>query len=151
MQNTTRSKEHHNSKPAYQPSYSVSQTPKGLQSQEKVYQFLRGYIAEYGYAPSVRDICVGTGLTSTSSVYLHLRNLAKAGLIRKTGNQPRCLVLVEDYPVNTIADMAKAYVSRGKKPPDGLSASSQRLFDVMVELVRYGRGYEKQMLPFSLD
>ena len=80
----------------------------GLESQEKVYQFLRGYIAEHGYAPSVRDICVGTGLASTSTVYLHLRNLAKAGLIRKTGNQPRCLVLVEDYPVNTIADMANS-------------------------------------------
>ena len=52
---------------------------------------------------------------------------------------------MEDYPVNTIADMAKAYVSRGKKPPDGLSASSRKLFDVMVELVKYGRGYEKQV------
>ena len=121
MQNTTRSKEHHNSKPAYQPSYSVSQTPKGLQSQEKVYQFLRGYIAEYGYAPSVRDICVGTGLTSTSSVYLHLRNLAKAGLIRKTGNQPRCLVLVEDYDLY-------GYVLRRMYP----KASSHRLRSARV-------------------
>ena len=139
MQNTTRSKEHHNSKLAYQPSYSVSQTPKGLQSQEKVYQFLREYIAEYGYAPSVRDICVGTGLTSTSSVYLHLRNLAKAGLIRKTGNQPRSLVLVEDYPATTIAEMAKAYVAEGKQPQATLSESSQQLFDIMVGLVKYGR------------
>lgn len=117
----------------------------GLESREKVYQFVRSYIGQYGYAPSVRDICEGTGLSSTSTVFAHLRNLAKAGLIRKTGNQPRCLVLVEDYPVNAIADMAKAYVSRGKKPPDGLSASSRKLFDVMVDLVKYGRGYEKQV------
>ena len=110
----------------------------GLESQEKVYQFLRGYIAEHGYAPSVRDICVGTGLSSTSTVYLHLRNLAKAGLIRKTGNQPRCLVLIEDYPVNTIADMAKAYVAKGKEPPESISGSSRQLFDVMVDLVKYG-------------
>ena len=113
----------------------------GLESQEKVYQFLRGYIAEHGYAPSVRDICVGTGLASTSTVYLHLRNLAKAGLIRKTGNQPRCLVLVEDYPVNTIADMAKAYVAKGKEPPESISGSSRQLFDVMVDLVKYGGNY----------
>ena len=119
--------------------YSVHQTPKGLQSQEKVYQFLRGYIAEHGYAPSVRDICIGTGLTSTSSVYLHLRNLAKAGLIKKTGNQPRCLVLVEDYSATTIASMAKAYVSEGKAPQVTLSDSSQQLFDIMVGLVDYGR------------
>jgi repressor LexA len=53
------------------------QMKNGLESQEKVYQFLRGYIAEHGYAPSVRDICMGTGIASTSTVYLHLRNLAK--------------------------------------------------------------------------
>ena len=68
----------------------------GSESQEKVYQFLRGYIAENGYAPSVRDICVGTGLSSSSTVHLHLKNLVKAGLIRKTGNPPRNLALVED-------------------------------------------------------
>ena len=110
----------------------------GLESQEKVYQFLRSYIAEHGYAPSVRDICMGTGLASTSTVYLHLRNLAKAGLIRKTGNQPRCVVLIEDYPVNTIADMAKAYVSENREPPLTLSESSRTLFEVMVDLVKYG-------------
>lgn len=112
---------------------------RGWETQEKVYQFVRGYIAEHGYAPSVRDICMGTGFASTSTVYMHLRNLAKAGLIRKTGNQPRCLVLVEDYPVNAIADMAKAFVAKGRKPPEGLSTSSRKLFDVMVELVKYGR------------
>ena len=82
---------------------------------------------------------MGTGLTSTSSVYLHLRNLAKAGLIRKTGNQPRGLVLVEDYSATTIASMAKAYVSEGKAPQVTLSDSSQQLFDIMVGLVDYGR------------
>jgi len=110
----------------------------GLETQEKVYEFLRGYIAEHGYAPSVRDICVGTGIASTSTVYLHLRSLAKAGLIRKTGNQPRSLVLVEDYPVHTIADMAKAYVVNGTKPPESISDRSRQLFDVMVDLVEYG-------------
>ena len=82
---------------------------------------------------------MGTGLTSTSSVYLHLRNLAKAGLIRKTGNQPRGLVLVEDYPATTITEMAKAYVAEGKQPQATLSESSQQLFDIMVGLVKYGR------------
>ena len=110
----------------------------GIETQEKVYEFLRGYIAEHGYAPSVRDICVGTGIASTSTVYLHLRSLAKAGLIRKTGNQPRSLVLVEDYPVNTIADMAKAYVSENREPPSTFSESSRALFEVMVDLVKYG-------------
>lgn len=113
---------------------------RGSKSREKVYQFVKEYIAEHGYAPSVRDICDGTGISSTSTVFAHLQSLDKAGLIRKTGNQPRCLVLVEDYPVNTIADMAKAYVSKGRKPPEGLSASARKLFDVMVELVKYGRG-----------
>ena len=119
----------------------------GLESRERVYHFLRSYIAEHGYAPSVRDICIGTGLSSTSTVFAHLRNLAKEGLIRKTGNQPRCLVLVEEYPVNTIADMAKMYVSKGRKPPENLSGSSQMLFNVMVELVKYGMKCETWKKP----
>ena len=111
---------------------------RGSKSREKVYQFVKEYIAEHGYAPSVRDICDGTGLSSPSTVFAHLQSLDKAGLIRKTGNQPRSLVLVEDYPVNTIADMAKAYVVNGTKPPESISDRSRQLFDVMVDLVEYG-------------
>lgn len=39
------------------------------------------FTAEYGYAPTVREIMVRADLRSTSAVHYHLRRLAKAGRI----------------------------------------------------------------------
>lgn len=49
---------------------------------QKVYDYLIGYVKENGYAPSVREICEGVGLNSTSSVYNHLSNLEEEGKIK---------------------------------------------------------------------
>ena len=35
---------------------------------EQIYNFLVDFIKKNGYAPSVREICTGTDLSSTSSV-----------------------------------------------------------------------------------
>lgn len=40
---------------------------------------------EHQYSPSIRDICDGTGLRSTSTVYTHLINLEMDGEIRFDG------------------------------------------------------------------
>lgn len=42
---------------------------------ERVYNFIVEFIKKNGYAPSIREICVGTDLSSTSSVYMHLLKL----------------------------------------------------------------------------
>ena len=42
---------------------------------ERVYNFIVEFIKNNGYAPSVREIYVGTNLSSTSSVYMHLLKL----------------------------------------------------------------------------
>ena len=39
------------------------------------------FTAEYGYAPTVREIMVRADLRSTSAVHHHLRRLVKAGRI----------------------------------------------------------------------
>ena len=40
--------------------------------QLEVYDYIVDYMLKHQYAPSVRDICKGVGLKSTSSVYAHL-------------------------------------------------------------------------------
>lgn len=49
---------------------------------ERVYNFIVEFIKNNGYAPSVREICVGTNLSSTSSVYMHLLKLEDEGKIQ---------------------------------------------------------------------
>ena len=46
-----------------------------MKSKDKVYDFIVEYMENHLYAPSIRDICEGTGLKSTSTVYQHLINL----------------------------------------------------------------------------
>ena len=52
-------------------------------SQEMVLNFIKQMVTEKGYPPSVREICQGVGIKSTSTVHGHLEKLEKAGLIRK--------------------------------------------------------------------
>ena len=48
---------------------------------DRVYNFIVEFIKKNGYAPSVREICVGTNLNSTSNVYAHLMRLENEGKI----------------------------------------------------------------------
>ena len=57
---------------------------------ERVYNFIVEFIKNNGYAPSVREICVGTNLSSTSSVYTHLLKLEDGRLIRGNICKLRC-------------------------------------------------------------
>lgn len=61
---------------------------------ERVYNFIVEFIKKNGYAPSVRDICVGTDLKFTSSVYCHLITLKMLGKIEMKENTPRTIRLV---------------------------------------------------------
>lgn len=62
---------------------------------QKVYQYLVKYIMEYGYAPTVREICKGVGLKSTSSVYCQLRKLEEEGKIKMRGDcSPRAITIL---------------------------------------------------------
>lgn len=63
-------------------------------SRESVYSFLVHYIKENGFAPSVREICIGTGLNSTCTIRHHLLKLEDEGRIEMKRNSPRAIKLV---------------------------------------------------------
>ena len=68
-------------------------------SQRAILNFIKQMVAEKGYPPSVREICQGVGIKSTSTVHNHLTKLEEAGLIRKDPTKPRAIeVLDEDSP-----------------------------------------------------
>lgn len=56
-----------------------------MKSKERVYNYIIEYMEKHQYSPSVRDICEGTGLKSTSTVYAHLIDLELMGKIRFEG------------------------------------------------------------------
>lgn len=64
--------------------------------QREVLEFIRDYIREKGYPPSVRDIGAGVNLASTSSVQAALDALIGAGYLRRDQRLPRALVLLDE-------------------------------------------------------
>ncbi|RSO42015.1 hypothetical protein DMH15_12380 [Streptomyces sp. WAC 06725] len=48
------------------------------------------WIAEYGEAPSIREIGQQVGLSSSSSVAYHLARLEAAGAIKRVGHRRSC-------------------------------------------------------------
>ena len=61
---------------------------------ERVYNFIVEFIKNNGYAPSVREICTGTDLSSTSSVYMHLLKLEDEGKIQVKRKSTRAIKVV---------------------------------------------------------
>ena len=66
---------------------------KGEQTRQRVYDFVCEYLDLHGYAPSVREICLGVSLKSPSSAFGHLRQLAKEGRIEFNPGQKRSISL----------------------------------------------------------
>jgi len=66
-----------------------------IKTRERIYNFLVEFIKKNGYAPSMREICDGTYLSSTASVHNHLLKLEDEGRIEMKPNSPRAIKLVE--------------------------------------------------------
>lgn len=63
--------------------------------QKRVFEYLRRYIEEEGYAPLYREIQRGTNLSNVGLVYKNLEALQKKGYIEKKENKKRGIELTE--------------------------------------------------------
>ncbi|ADK15163.1 MULTISPECIES: transcriptional repressor LexA [Clostridium] len=62
--------------------------------QFQIYEFIKTQIREKGYPPSVREICAGVGLKSTSTVHSHLEKLEKKGFIKRDSSKSRTIEII---------------------------------------------------------
>ena len=65
------------------------------QRADEILAFIRDYIESENIAPSVREICSGCGIQSTSTVHRYLHRLEVEGRIRMTEGKNRAIVLTE--------------------------------------------------------
>ncbi len=65
----------------------------GNGKREQILEYLRDYIAEHGFGPTVREIGAAVGLRSTGTVHYHLQALAAAGEIRLDESKKRAISL----------------------------------------------------------
>ena len=62
--------------------------------QQIILDYIRDEVQKKGYPPSVREICEGVGLKSTSTVHGHLNKLEDKGYIRRDPTKPRAIELL---------------------------------------------------------
>lgn len=77
-------------------------TPK----QKEVHEFIVKYVKKHLYAPTIREICEGVGIASTSRVHAYLRILEAKGYIELKEHESRAIKikgyrLVKNDIVNT--------------------------------------------------
>ncbi len=65
------------------------------QRADEVLDFIKGYIASENMAPSVREICDGVGIGSTSTVHRYLHRLEQDGRIRLSSGKNRAIVITD--------------------------------------------------------
>jgi repressor LexA len=69
---------------------------KGLSSkQESILRFMRQFIDEHDYPPSIRDIQLGCDISSTSVVDYNLKALERQGFIRRDREVSRAIELLD--------------------------------------------------------
>lgn len=57
----------------------------------RIYDYVREFVAERGYPPSIREIAKGLGYSSTKAVKVHLDDLAAQGLINRKEGHARAI------------------------------------------------------------
>ena len=66
--------------------------------QRDVFEYIKSYIDENGYAPCVRDICNALNLKSTSTAHAHLTKLEEKGYISRNPAKPRTILILSEQP-----------------------------------------------------
>ena len=74
-------------------------TEQGDKRRTDTLTFIRGYVLENGYPPTVREIGQAVGLSSSSTVQNHLNALEQKGHIRRDPTKSRTVEVVGDEPV----------------------------------------------------
>ena len=61
--------------------------------QEKILTEIKKFIAKKGYAPTIRELCKICGLSSTATMFVHLKNITKKGYINQSESKFRTIEL----------------------------------------------------------
>src|ERR671911_489109 len=94
--------------------------------QQEIFDFVKRYVGEHGYPPTVRDIGKAIGLTSSSTVHAHLANLEKLGVLKRDPTKPRAL--------EVLVNKARGAVASGGLPLVGqVAAGSPVLAEENIE------------------
>jgi len=106
--------------------------------QREIYDFIRRFVAEKGYSPSLEEIGGAFGLSSVATVHKHVSHLVEKGMLKKAWNRSRSVepvdgpspggfslplagVVAAGAPIEAIEDHETIEVPPDLVPPGGES------------------------------
>jgi len=118
-----------------------------LSKRQRIIDFIRQFLVERGYPPTIRDIVGGCGISSTSVVDYHLNILEKKGYIRRHREVsrgiellPRLSVLGHRRPVPIIGQIAAGEPIPVPTPDTWDIVASAETLEVTEDLARGKEG-----------
>jgi repressor LexA len=98
--------------------------------QRQIYDFIKRFIEENGYSPSLEEIGQAFQLSSVATVHKHVTNLVRKGLLRRTWNQNRSIDIVREdvapraVEVPILGRLVGGRPVDGAEPPERLAVPS---------------------------
>ena len=70
--------------------------------QNDILNYIKSFIKENGYSPSIRELCKGLSMSSTASVYDQLKKIEEKGYIKKSKVKFRSIEIIDEENTNII-------------------------------------------------
>jgi len=135
--------------------------------QRQILKFILRFIKKKGYPPTIRDIGKGVGLSSSSTVHMHLNSLEEMGLIERDPSKPRAIraLVPQDYqckdgkrveataPEKEYEDIFKYPLMKGYRPgtPFFHEDNIEKTILLPAELVEKSEGFLLSMVGKSME
>jgi repressor LexA len=108
--------------------------------QQAIFAFIRDFIREHDYPPSIRDIQDGCGISSTSVVDYNLKALERQGMIRRDREVSRAIELVGRVRMRTIPVVGQIAAGQPIPVPSADTWSAQNFEDEIEVTDQMTRG-----------
>jgi repressor LexA len=100
--------------------------------QRQVYDFIRSFVADKGYSPSLEEIGAHFNLSSVATVHKHVQHLVDKGYLRKAWNRSRSVEPIEEPAGDSVTLPLLGVVAAGA-PIEAIEVAET--FDVPPDLV----------------
>ena len=82
--------------------------------QKQVLDFIKAFIKQHDYAPSLEEIKEHLGLSSVSTAHFHVQALQQKGFLRKDDNRPRAIEISKNGGTNVRAIQLAGTIAAGR-------------------------------------
>jgi repressor LexA len=125
--------------------------PMVSERQRAILDYLKGFVDEHGYPPTVREIGGAVGLRSPSTVHAHLAQLERAGFLRRDATKPRALELTDRRRDGELTADVHRLPLVGEIAAGGPLLAEQNIEDYLAVPEPLSRGGEEFLLRVKGD